>query len=204
MKLKISYNICMSKFQKDHTINLGKKHSKSTREKMSDSHKGKVLTEQHKQRIGKYRLGKKQSLSVKEKIRKTLLGKPLSEERKKKISEAHRGLKHSEEHKKKISKALKGIIRPRGEKHHLWKGGISFEPYNVDWTSTLRRSIRERDHYICQLCNSYGKTVHHIDYDKKNCDPKNLINLCRKCNSKVNYNRKYWKDYFQTLLEIQS
>ena len=42
--------------------------------------------------------------------------------------------------------------------------------------------------------------VHHIDYDKKNNDPKNLISLCRKCHMKTNKNRKYWTKYFQNKL----
>jgi len=83
-----------------------------------------------------------------------------------------------------------------GENSFSWRGGISFEPYSVDWTETLRRSIRERDHYICQLCSKYGNTVHHIDYDKKNCNPTNLITLCGGCNSKVNSSREYWSEYF--------
>ena len=85
----------------------------------------------------------------------------------------------------------------KGDKHYNWKGGKSFEPYSIDWTETLRRSIRERDKYICQLCNLYGNTIHHIDYDKKNCSPNNLINLCIACNSKVNFNRDYWINYFK-------
>ena len=88
-----------------------------------------------------------------------------------------------------------------GEEHYNWQDGKSFEPYSIDWTRTLRRSIRERDRYVCQLC---GKpqgdrvlSVHHVDYDKKNCDPKNLITLCVKCNSKVNFGRDYWTNYFK-------
>src|SRR3972149_5468188 len=101
---------------------------------------------------------------------------------------------HSDEHKRKLSEAL---LR---EKNPHWRGGISYKPYSVDWTETLRRSIRERDHYICQLCNEYGNTVHHIDYDKKNSNPDNLINLCRKCNIKVNHNREYWSIHFKQIL----
>jgi len=78
-----------------------------------------------------------------------------------------------------------------------WQGGKSFEPYSVDWTQTLKRSIRERDNYICRICNQYGSSVHHKDYDKKNCDPKNLITLCVKCHTKTNHNRDYWLDYFK-------
>ena len=43
--------------------------------------------------------------------------------------------------------------------------------------------------------------VHHIDYNKNNCDPKNLITLCNNCHSKTNTNRKYWVGYFKDLLE---
>lgn len=103
----------------------------------------------------------------------------------------------SEEYRKKLSKNnarfFQGIT---GEKNPNWRGGKSFEPYSVDWTETLRRSIRERDNYICQLCSQYGNSVHHIDYDKKNCNPDNLITLCQKCNSIVNKNRDYWENYF--------
>jgi len=37
----------------------------------------------------------------------------------------------------------------------------------------------------------------HIDYNKKNNNPDNLITLCRKCYSKTNNNQIYWKDYFR-------
>ena len=106
----------------------------------------------------------------------------------------HLGRKMLRETKKKLSEAHKGLSTK--EKHWNWQGGISFEPYSVDWTETLKRSIRERDNYICQLCSQYGNTVHHIDYNKENCNPANLITLCKKCNSVVNYNREFWKNYF--------
>ena len=83
------------------------------------------------------------------------------------------------------------------DKHPNWQGGKSFEPYTTDWTITLKRAIRERDNYICQLCSQYGNIVHHIDYNKKNCNSENLITLCRKCHIKTNYNREIWKKKFQ-------
>ena len=86
-----------------------------------------------------------------------------------------------------------------GENNPNWSGGKN-EPYSPDWTITLRRSIRERDNYVCKLCGKIQgdevHCVHHIDYDKKNCDPKNLITLCRSCNIKVNHNKDYWTNYF--------
>jgi len=136
------------------------------------------------------------------------------------------GKKHSQKTKDKISQSKKGVGLPtKGKKHwwkctksfkkghtpwnkgkeyisHLgsgnpnWKGGKSFEPYSVDWTKTLKKSIKERDHYTCQICHKEGVAVHHIDYDKLNCNPNNLVTLCRKCHTKTNFNRDYWIKYF--------
>ncbi len=90
------------------------------------------------------------------------------------------------------------------EKNHNWKGGISFIPYTLDWTETLRRSIRERDKYICQICYDYGNTIHHIDYIKVNCNVNNLICLCLKCHSKTGFNRTHWKNYLLKLTELKN
>lgn len=61
-------------------------------------------------------------------------------------------------------------------------------------------TIRKWDQYTCQICGKEPAIcVHHIDYDKLNCDPKNLITLCRKCHTKTNYNREYWENYFNNL-----
>ncbi|MBA7542641.1 hypothetical protein ES705_34965 [subsurface metagenome] len=117
------------------------------------------------------------------------------------------------EYRKKLSIAIrKALSTPEarakmsmvisGEKNPMWQGGISFEPYSIDWTETLRQSIRERDHYICQLCSNYGNTVHHIDYDKKNCNSTNLVTLCDGCNKKVNANRNYWTKFFREIIEL--
>jgi len=84
----------------------------------------------------------------------------------------------------------------RGDKHWNWQNGKSFEPYAIDWTETLRRAIRERDKYICKVCGLYGLDVHHIDYNKKNCELSNLITLCRSCHIKTNNNRGYWINFF--------
>ena len=132
------------------------------------------------------------------------------EETKRKIGLASKGRKHTPETIQKIIKKSKyawfkkghiswnkGIkSHMRGENHPNWQGGKSFEPYSIDWTETLKRAIRERDHYLCQLCNLYGNNIHHIDYNKKNCNPDNLITLCFKCHRKTGSNRDYWENYF--------
>lgn len=159
---------------------LGKYMSKESRKKMSEKHKGIITWNK---------------------------GKHLSEETKRKISKARKGQKLSEETKRKLSEISKRIgtgkwMKGKGikEKNNNWQGGISFEPYSTDWTETLKKSIRERDHYICRVCLGYGYIVHHINYDKKNCNPDNLIVLCNSCHSKTNNSdRIYWINYFQNL-----
>ena len=92
-----------------------------------------------------------------------------------------------------------------GEKNPFWKGGKSFELYSKDWYSTLREDIRKRDNYTCQECGIHQDElqgfykrldIHHIDYNKHNCNPINLITLCRRCHSKTNSNREFWYKYF--------
>ena len=94
-----------------------------------------------------------------------------------------------------------------GEKHPAWKGGISFEPYSLEFSKQIKELIRSRDGYKCQKCGCLeieeGKklSIHHIDYQKENCLPENLISLCNRCNLKVNINRKKWTKYFQNKLQ---
>jgi hypothetical protein len=38
--------------------------------------------------------------------------------------------------------------------------------------------------------------VHHIDYDKTNNHPSNLVTLCHNCHSRTNYDRPSWRGYF--------
>lgn len=121
-----------------------------------------------------------------------------------------RSTPRTDEHREKLSKAAKGRIPwnkdllgwNAGEKHHNWQGGLSFEPYGKAFNKQLKVRIRQRDGYICQLCgkdkNELGHTlhIHHIDYNKKNNSPNNLISLCTSCHTKTNYNREDWTNYF--------
>jgi hypothetical protein len=146
---------------------------------------------------------KKMSETRKKIVPTWLIDGKLSEEHKRKISEKMIGRKLSDNHKEKISIAMKRIRVGRGnpmyginpKEHWNWQGGKSYEPYSSDWTKTLRVAIRERDKYTCIICNKYGNLVHHIDYNKKNCELNNLITLCNKCHTKTNYNRNYWRLY---------
>jgi len=93
-----------------------------------------------------------------------------------------------------------------GEGNPNWLGGIGNRDYAYEFNGILKEQIRQRDNYICQNCSMteeehlkvYNEKlhVHHIDYNKQNCNEDNLITLCLKCNIKANYNRSYWKEYF--------
>jgi len=127
-------------------------------------------------------------------------GKHPTEETRKKLSEIRKGEKnnfygkhHTDEVKRKLSLLRSKNLRDNAPN---WRGGVSFEPYSVDWTNTLKKSIRERDHYTCQVCFNIGNCVHHVDYDKQNCNPNNLITLCERCHNKTGTNRKKWMEYF--------
>ncbi len=99
----------------------------------------------------------------------------------------------------------------RGENHPNWLGGISKRVYSFAFNRVLKKLIKTRDNYTCQNCGmteeEYFKikkraiTVHHIDYDKMNCNENNLITLCLKCNNKANFNREYWKQFYKNKLE---
>jgi len=119
-----------------------------------------------------------------------------------------------------ITEAKKGksiVIRNRksykGKNNPNWKKGISKEPYPFKFNNKLKKQIRYRDDYKCQLCemtnrqhkNKYNQNllIHHIDYNKKNLKENNLITLCRKDNSIVNFKRKYWTGFFRNLLNMK-
>ena len=118
-------------------------------------------------------------------------GVPRSEETKQRISKANlghpgywTGRRRSEEARREMSKSH------CGERNGNWQGGISFEPYTPDFNNHLKRSIRERDNHTCQICGvlEIGRVfpVHHIDYDKTNCDQTNLVTLCPDCHNRTN------------------
>lgn len=164
----------------------GYKHSDETKKKIGLANKG-VLTGTHR------------SQEIKDKIGKASEGRIFSQETRKKLSDANKGRRWSEAEIEKMRMRMKGKYSK--EKNYFWKGGISFYPYSMDWNKTLKRSIRERDHYTCKICGELQSDrafdVHHIDYDKLNCNPDNLITLCHHCHAKTNNNREYWIKYFK-------
>ena len=90
-----------------------------------------------------------------------------------------------------------------GKNNNNWNGGKSFEPYGSGFSRKLKRQIRERDNHTCQECKfteeqlGYKLPVHHIDYNKKNNHPDNLISLCKGCHGQTGFKREDWTNYFK-------
>ena len=95
-------------------------------------------------------------------------------------------------------------IRMTGEGSPFWRGGISFDSYCDAWADKeYKLDIKQRDSR-CQnpycKCNGGSLCLHHIDYDKQNCHPNNLILLCSSCHSYSNHNRDWHKSWYQTIM----
>ena len=129
------------------------------------------------------------------------------------MSECRKGKKKTEETKRNMKKAsLKRWQDPnyrkklsnaqKGKKSYNWQGGKSFEPYGLEFNEDLKEVIRNRDRRKCFICEKtelelgYKLSIHHIDYNKQNNNPNNLVSLCRNCHSKTNYRRENWTNYF--------
>jgi len=108
--------------------------------------------------------------------------------------------------REKITSSGIFINRPGKESHYNWQGGISFEPYGVEFNKNFKNIIRERDGFCCLICGvtqeKFGSLlcVHHIDYNKTNNFIQNCVSLCRPCHGKTSFNRNQWKVFFQSLL----
>ena len=96
-------------------------------------------------------------------------------------------------------------VQISGDKCWLWKGGISADPYGLEFNNQLKEQVRKRDRYRCQQCFRHQDelneklSIHHIDYDKKNNKSNNLISLCRVCHIQTNYSRDDWTNYFREM-----
>jgi len=133
----------------------------------------------------------------------------ISEKRKKYFENIDNRKKQSEL-KKKYYEDPEALIKHscvrQGISRAEWTGFVSNGEYCDVWKDKeYREDVLKRDNYKCQslLCwnNSKRLVRHHIDYDKKNCKPDNLIVLCTSCNLRANKNREYWEKFYICIMK---
>jgi len=162
--------------------------------------KGSKLSPEHKTRIAialkrnKNTLGKhwnwRDESRIKIKGRKIIGGEKYRF--KKGQSAWNKGKKNwmSEQGKEGLRKANKS-----GKEAKNWIDGRSFLPYPIVFNKELKEKIKFRDKYTCQFCGVKEKdyfqklSIHHLDYNKNNCNSDNLKTICRSCNAKLNSKR---------------
>ena len=154
--------------------------SKEWKTKQSIAHKGKKLSKETIQKIIKSRSWYKPSVETKRRIGLansiSLRGKKLSEEHKRKIGESH-----------------------KGEKSHLWRGGISTETEKIRHSlesKLWQGSVKNRDSNRCQKCEENRiryLTAHHIlnfsSHKELRFAIDNGITFCLSCHKE--FHKKY-------------
>jgi len=120
-----------------------------------------------------------------------------------KKSEVNRRKYHNKEC---FNKSKKGVIPKnieiarrnspikKGSENINWKGGMP-RPYPNKWNGSLKYKVWVRDRNRCQICGKLGKersdlVCHHVDFNKKNCNIKNIQLLCRHCHLIVHWQER--------------
>jgi hypothetical protein len=96
-------------------------------------------------------------------------------------------------------------IKMSGPGNPSWNGGTSYEPYCPIWSDKeYKNDVKERDGHRClnPYCDKKNNKlhIHHIDYNKKNCHPSNLITVCNSCNARANIDREWHTAWYRALI----
>jgi hypothetical protein len=221
---------------------FGKKHSDDSLLKMSEAHRNR--TEGWRRKQSDVQKGRKASEETRSKMSVSRKGRKRPEKMQELLRTVRKGAKHTDESRSKMSASLRNsealkvaresgeYIRKQrmahsGERSHLWKGGVSFEPYCPKFNNDLKERVRAFFGYMCRQCNIPQKdkklSVHHVYYNKQACcvwdedlqgyyaiidgeryyvkgDPYKFIPLCDKCHKKTYSKRFYWAKKFESLI----
>lgn len=190
--------------------NSGVVFSDEHRMRLSQAKRGKILSEEHKQKIRDNakinpnygNKGRKMPSITKEKLKVCNVGKKHSKESKKKMSLAHvgntyaRGFKHSEEFGKKISERVAGKNNPMygvpspmtgkfGKNNHLSKKYVVTTPANeifvVEGINYFCNNQKDKLYHTSMIKVARGKQSNHKGY------------LCRYYNEGLDLNLPVWR-----------
>lgn len=188
---------------------MGNKLSEEHKEKLRRARRKRVITEKTKKQTSETWKEKWEDSKFKEYmlscrnmsgVNNPFYNKKHKKETLQRISELSKERWSCPESRKKMMES-RDYSKISGPNSIHWQGGISNEPYCDAWADReYKQDILERDNYQCQNLDCWERSKrlmpHHIDYDKKNCHPDNLITLCGSCNVRANFNRDYWQKFY--------
>lgn len=151
--------------------------------------KGYKLSETSRQNISEGHKGKPRSFETREKISLSMKAKGITRslEAKARLSIIASNRKLSEETKAKISDAM------RGDKHPNWKGGVTYPIFALRKTKEYRHwrnAVLERDGYRCRRCYKSTRRLntHHIFsftlFPELRFEVSNGLTVCVSCHTK--------------------
>ena len=143
--------------------------------------KGKHLTDKLKKKLSLAKLGKKQSPELIAKRLSWVKGYCWKPET---IAKRSLSLKGKTRSGLAYINILNGIAKANG--YSSYKEMPHDKDYNNGFRKIVRPNILKRDNHTCQKCGLTKRLqIHHIDGNKKNDNPNNLITLCIFCHQKL-------------------
>ena len=130
------------------------------------------------------------------------------------VYETKEPYKRTSEHKSQMSRVkidfwndLENRAKVSGLNSVHYKHGKSKEPYPIGFNSFVKQKTRERDGFKCRWCgkteaeNDKKLAIHHVDANKENLGPFNLISFCNSCNSAELHYREMWRPICKEIIQ---